>query len=49
MCSKKEVDAEEYFNNRLKEIDDEMKKIQAQSKKKNIGIAFISFKEKSCV
>ena len=43
------MDAEEYYRERLKEIDAEMKTIQENSKKQNLGIAFISFKDRDCV
>lgn len=46
---KKTVDAEIYFQDQIEKLDVEIKQIQSSSKKKNLGFAFISFKNKDCV
>ena len=48
-CDKRQVDAEEHYRERLEKVDQKMKEIQEQSKKRNLGIAFISFKDRDCV
>jgi len=47
-CRKQSVDAEGHFQERIKAIDQEIGELQARSKKANLGIAFISFKERDC-
>jgi hypothetical protein len=48
-CNKQRVDTEKYLTEKIRDIDAQISDIQAQSKKKNLGFAFISFKEKDCV
>lgn len=47
--SYREVDAENYLGDVIKECDERIKRIQHDSKKKNLGFAFVSFKNKDCV
>lgn len=48
-CNQRQVDAVEHYTRRLEEIDIKIREIQEQAKKMNLGIAFISFKDKECV
>ena len=48
-CNISSADAESYYQEQLNEIDKEIEKIQHDSKKQNMGFAFVSFKERRCV
>jgi len=48
-CSAVTVKATEYYKEQIYKVDKEMQEIQAKSKKENLGIAFISFKQRDHV
>jgi hypothetical protein len=45
----KQVDAEDHFTKLIDDMDAGIRDIQAYSKKSNLGVAFISFKQRDCV
>lgn len=49
LFKREQVDAETYYLEMIEKLDVEIKMIQHASKKKNLGFAFISFKNKDCV
>lgn len=48
-CNRADIDAEHYYTEERRKVDNYIKDIQARSQNRNMGIAFVSFKERSCV
>ena len=48
-CTRQKRDAEDYYLEKLEEIEAKWQKLQQQATSENIGVAFVSFKDKECV
>lgn len=48
-CSKRVMDAEDYFQKKYDEVQAEWEKVKKSSQHENVGMAFVSFKDKLCV
>mmetsp|Transcript_35630 Transcript_35630/g.34658 ORF Transcript_35630/g.34658 Transcript_35630/m.34658 type:complete len:184 (+) Transcript_35630:328-879(+) len=48
-CFRRLVDAESYFEKKLEEVEEEWEQLKKSANYQNVGVAFVTFKDKDCV